>query len=214
VPVSICVMAPSRSLLILVVTTRLVGGRASLSADIPTLTRAEVPLTRRTFTSAATAATATAVLTGSPRAALASKFPQHVEDLDRAARAGDGAAVRTALRTLGIPSDDQAVAITLKPVGDAGMHVINCGTISKGLSSAKIPLSMEMHPMQPEHFVRFMWLRNNDTGGLVAVRELKPGVEAALLASVPKGLGVSRVTPCAFCSCCGVWTGSEIELAA
>ncbi len=172
--------------------------------------RVDVPLTRRACVSATTAA----ALAATSKPAYASKFPQHVEDLDRAAQAKDLRGVRAALRVLGLPDDEETAGIAIEHTGNPEKHAIQASEVRHGLSSDKVTLSMPAHPSKPDHFIRFMWLRNSETGGLLAVHEYKPGDEISLLASVPTAFGVTKATPCAYCSLHGIWTGGEIDLTA
>ena len=103
-----------------------------------------------------------------PFPASASKFPQHVEDLDRAVIRRDVDAVRDALRVLGLPADDVAVRQTMvRAVVDTAVSVRSAAT------STKVSVSLGSPPTEKEHYVRYIWLRNEATGGLLAVRDLK-----------------------------------------
>ena len=108
-----------------------------------------------------------------PPAALASKFPQHVEDLDRAVLLADVGAVQAALRVLGLPAEESAALTMMKHTGTAEEHNV-VSSYRVAAASTKVSVSLPSHPMTSAHYVRILWLRNAATGGLLAVRELKP----------------------------------------
>ena len=175
------------------------------------------PRTSSTRRAALAAAAAAAISTTTPLPAFASKFPQHVEDFDRASRARDAAAIRVALKTLDVPVDESNVAVALDHTGDAAKLRPIVTSVKEALSSYK--LTVAVPGATPDGgFIRIVWLRNSETGGLVTVREFKPPKPGAapevpsLTASVPKGLGIAKVTPCAYCVQHGIWTGEEVAL--
>ena len=155
-----------------------------------------------------------AVASGFSKPAAASKFPQHVEDLDKAAAARDIGATRAALKILGLPDDEVSAATAISPTGDISKLRPKVQNVQSALTSFKVTIAAP--PAESDYEVKIMWLRNPVGGGLVAVREFKAkgGVReaASLAASVPKALGVSRVVPCVFSERHGVVVGDEITL--
>jgi uncharacterized membrane protein YgcG len=89
--------------------------------------------------------------------ASASKFPQHVEDLDRAVAAGNVQAVQDALRTLGLRADEQAAAVAIQPTGDASqLRPIAISQATK-LSSIKLSVGCPDAARTADDFVRYVW---------------------------------------------------------
>ena len=173
------------------------------------------PQTSSTRRAALAAAAAAAISTTTPLPAFASKFPQHVEDFDRASRARDAAAIRVALKTLDVPVDESNVAVALDHTTRPSC-VLLC---ERQRSVVVLQIDGRGTGRTPDGgFIRIVWLRNSETGGLVTVREFKPPKPGAapevpsLTASVPKGLGIAKVTPCAYCVQHGIWTGEEVAL--
>ena len=142
----------------------------------------------------------------------ASKFPQHVEDLDRAAASGDTSAVQAALRTLGLRSDLQAAARAIDHTGDGAKLRPQALTQASKLASTKLSVGVAGALNSPDDPIRYIWLRNAETGGLVTVRELGPTDAVRLDASIPKGLGITSVIPLSFSDQHGIWAGAEITL--
>ena len=147
-----------------------------------------------------------------PQPAAASKFPQHVEDLDKAARSKDVPATRDALKTLALPCDEASAAAAISPVGDLSLLRPSVVKVNAGLSSFKVTVAAPAPT--DDYTIKIMWLRNPEGGGLVGVREFKAGSgeTPGFVASVPKGLGISRLVPCVFSPAHGVVSGEEIVL--
>ena len=150
-------------------------------------------------------------LLGLSRPAFASKFPQHVEDLARAATAQDRKAVQAALKVLALPSDEADADVLVKKPGDSKALVTQ---LQKKVSSTKVAVDLADVDLAAatQSDVRYVYLKNTDTGGLYAVSELKPGdtkkpMFAASLPSAiaPKG---TRVTPAILCNKHGIWEGT------
>ena len=143
--------------------------------------------------------------------AQASKFPQHVEDLDRAATSGDANAVQLALRVLALPSDEATARRAIKSIGDAAALSPKTDAVSEKISSFKVSVSAPGNDN-----VLYMWLARADTGGLVGVKEVAPGSAATFACSVPKLLlpseGRLSLLPCVYSPASGIWRGDPIVL--
>ena len=143
--------------------------------------------------------------------AQASKFPQHVEDLDRAATSGDANAVQLALRVLALPSDEATARRAIKSIGDAAALSPRTDAVSEKISSFKVSVSAPGNDN-----VLYMWLARADTGGLVGVKEVAPGSAATFACSVPKLLlpseGRLSLLPCVYSPASGIWRGDPIVL--
>ena len=155
------------------------------------------------------------------RSDLASRIICSVEDLDRAASARDLSATQAALRTLGLPDNEKTAQLAIDRGGDASGLRPMITSVQPAMTSTKLTVSVPgatASVAADDGFIRYLWLRNSATGSLVTVRELKPPKPGAaaelptLLASIPKGLGVKRVIPCAYSLQYGIWAGDEVVL--
>ena len=130
--------------------------------------------------------------------------------------------MRAALRVLGLPDDAAAASVAISHTGDARALRPAVSDVQTALTSFKLTVTLPSADASaardPGDFIRYMWLRNSATGGLVTVREFKPASKGSvaeaprLAASVPKGLGIERVTPCVYCELHGIWSGDEVSL--
>lgn len=143
--------------------------------------------------------------------AQASKFPQHVEDLDRAATSGDSHAVQLALRVLALPSDEATAQLAIEPIGDATTLSPKTDAVNERISSFKVSVSAPGNDN-----VVYMWLARADTGGLVGVKQVAPGSAPTFTCSVPKLLLPNdrrlSLLPCVYSPSSGIWRGEPIVL--
>ena len=203
-------------LLIVVVMHALItcGSAASLAPRMTT-TSGSVFYGRRAVLGRALTASSCAQVSLAALPAHASKFPQHVEDLDRAAASGDVGAVQRALQVLALPSDEAAALRAIKPIGDSAALSPKVNAVSEKVSSFKVSVSAPRNEN-----VLYMWLARTDTGGLVGVQQIAPApgggtASATFACSVPKLLlpseGLSLV-PCVYSPASGIWRGEPAVL--
>ena len=127
------------------------------------------------------------------------------------------------MRTLGLHADEAPAAIRF--TGDEDRLRPAITKVQAALTSTKITVtvpgarpygSLLDPPGSDDYAIRYVWLRNAETDGLVTVREIAKGSGQAavpsLMASVPKGLGINRVVPCTFCEAHGIVTGEAVDL--
>ena len=127
--------------------------------------------------------------------------------------------MRAALRVLGLPDNAEAASLAITHTGDARELRPAVSVVQTALTSYKLAVTLPNAgaARDPADAIRYMWLRNSATGGLVTVREFKPASKGSLaeaprlMASVPKGLGIERVIPCVYCEAHGIWSGDEVS---
>lgn len=121
-----------------------------------------------------------------------------VKNLDTAIQAGDQAGIEAGLKMFGL--DD---AVEVKSSGAAEQPVVV--STRTGLASTKVTMRVESAVMEPDHYVKLLWLRDADSGEVITCREILKLSEAAEMVevTVPKG---SRVVPVALCYNRGVVT--------
>lgn len=67
------------------------------------------------------------------------------------------------------------------------------------------------HVMTPEHYIKYMWLKDAKTNEVVLAKELSPSENAPLLtARVPSGV---TLRPYLFCNLHQLWKGDEFTVA-
>lgn len=144
--------------------------------------------------------------------AAASKFPQHVEDFARAVSAADTVAVQKALSVLALPSDTASASRAMTKSGDA-VDLTPTASVRLGATSAKVTVSVP-HVQKADDYIRYMWLQNAESGGLLGVREFKPTEPATFVGSIPFALGKGlTVVPCLYSEAHGVWVGEPVSTA-
>lgn len=159
---------------------------------------------RAVLSSAAAAAIASPALP-----AFASKFPEHVQDLDKAATSKDVAAVQKALKTLALPSDEATAKRVFTPTGDAKKLTATANFQLK-VSSAKVQVSVP----ESDAVVKYVWLATED-GTHLAVREVKAGEAPGLACSVPNFYFSGKaltVLPVLYSEANGIWRGEPFVL--
>ena len=141
--------------------------------------------------------------------AYASKFPEHLENLDRAAASSSVSAVQQALKTLGLPPDEANARRVIHKSGDEEA-LTPSATARKGASSFKVTINVPRSDFQ----IKYMWLAKTDGGGL-AVKEFKTGEAPTFTASVPAWALIGKelsVVPCLYSEQYGIWRGEPLLL--
>lgn len=140
-----------------------------------------------------------------------------VAGFDAAVASRDPAAVKSALEVLKLPSDAAAVATALDHKGSAAGHApVLVGDITTGLASAKVSVRVENACMTPNNYVRFLYMKEKDTGKVLGVRELTkldpkrggPEYPEMIKTTVPKG---TTIVPCAYSVPFGLWEGEPFQ---
>ena len=114
------------------------SARGALTLLLASSSAAGLRVPRRTAVAVAISGAAI----GKPQTAAASKFPQHVEDLDRAASAKDVPATQAALRTLGLTDSAEQAKIVIEHTGDASKLRPAVSKIQQALTSTKITVTV------------------------------------------------------------------------
>ena len=180
------------------------------------LRRAPPPLTRRAVTIGA--ATLAVSGGGVPGASAAGGMQRQglgafVNGFDRAAQARDPADVQKWLDTLDkttvngaltVSSSDEAVKVAIDHAGEPAGYQPKATTTSASLST-KVAVSVPGARQSADDYIKFIYLRDVDSGKVVAVRELTRLTDSVdMAASVSKGL---RLAPCTYSTRHGIWQG-------
>lgn len=138
---------------------------------------------------------------------------QFVKLLERGRAAKDVDQIRVALSSLKLASDDDAVGRVINHAGSAAGHTATA-TYRTAATSTKVTVSVDGAVMTPEQYVKLIWIKEAESGKVLAVRDLaqsKLSETPAMLASIPKS-NCKTFVPCIYCVPDGVFDGEPFTV--